>query len=394
VAFRRAMKAGFGSTDVVDDEEFARRLHDPPDRVLAAFDRGAIVATYLSFATELTVPGGVAVDAGAVTAVTCRATHRRRGILTEMISRDLAVSKERGEMADVLIAAEYPIYGRFGYGPAVWYSDWELDVSVAEFTTPGSGTVEFVDNETFRKEAPAIFEQVRRARPGMIGRTALEWDMRSDLRRPPESKPWPGFRVLVRDDAGTAQGWASYVHKENWSDFRPRATAEVADMCSTSPAVEARLWRFLAELDHVVTVTAGDRPVDELLPLLLVDGRHARRTAGSDFIWLRPLDVAGLLAARRYDVAGHVVVDVVDRLGVADGRFALDASPDGATCVPTTESAEVTLPVATLGAASLGGLRLKRMHDAGWCDEHVAGAVDRADALLATRVPPWCNTWF
>ena len=43
-----------------------------------------------------------------------------------MIGRDLTTSRERGEVADVLIAAEYPIYGRFGYGPAVASTSWEL----------------------------------------------------------------------------------------------------------------------------------------------------------------------------------------------------------------------------------------------------------------------------
>ena len=61
----------------------------------------------------------------------------------------------------------------------------------------------------------------------MIGRDDLDWDMRADLRRRPEDKPWTGFRLLVRDDAGVAQGWANYEHKEHWVDMRPQATAEV-----------------------------------------------------------------------------------------------------------------------------------------------------------------------
>ena len=160
----------------------------------------------------------------------------------------------------------------------------------------------------------------------------------------------------------------------------------MADLCAATPAAEIRLWRFLAELDHVTTVTASDRPVDEILPFVLTDGRHARRTAGSDFVWVRPLDVPGLLAARTYETSGRVVIEVVDPLGLAAGRFVLDASPDGATCAATTEAAEVTMPVRTLGAASLGGTRLSRLHEAGWCDEHTSGAVAQADALLAGRV--------
>ena len=65
---------------------------------LATFDRGAIVATLQSFPTELTVPGGAAVAAGGLTAVTCRATHRRQGLLTRMMDIDLRASRDQGEV--------------------------------------------------------------------------------------------------------------------------------------------------------------------------------------------------------------------------------------------------------------------------------------------------------
>ena len=109
---------------------------------------------------------------------------------------------------------------------------------------------------------------------------------------------------------------------------------------------------------------------------------------------MRPLDVARLLTTRTYATTGRVVVEVVDAQGLAGGRFALDASPDGATCVATTEAAELTMPVKALGAASLGGVDVATLHRAGWLDEHVAGAAERAGTLLASTVAPWCNTWF
>ena len=41
-------------------------------------DAGAMVGTYRSFPTRLTVPGGARLDAGAVSAVSVRPTHRRQ----------------------------------------------------------------------------------------------------------------------------------------------------------------------------------------------------------------------------------------------------------------------------------------------------------------------------
>jgi predicted acetyltransferase len=394
VAFRRAVRAGFSNADTVDDADWARDAAEPLDRVYAAFDGQSMVATLRSFPTELTVPGGSTVRAGALTAVTCHATHRRQGLLTRMITADLTSSRDRGESADVLIASEYPIYGRFGYGPATETLRWELDSSATGFATRGSGTVEFVDNDTFRKEGPAIFERVRASRPGMIGRSDVVWDMLADLRRRPEDKPWQGFRVLVRDDDGTAQGWASYKVVDEWTDLRPRSTAEVADLCAAEPGAEARLWRFLADLDLVTKVTAGDRPVDDVLPWLLDNARAARTAGRADFLWVRVLDVATSLTARSYAGAGRLVVEVVDPLGLTGGTFLLDASADGAECSVTDESPDLTLPVRTLGAAYLGGARLATLHAGGWLDEHTPGSVARADALFAGSVAPWCNTWF
>jgi predicted acetyltransferase len=386
-AYRTRVRAGFGNPETSDeDPEWARDYTQPVERALAAFDKDRIVATLRSLPNELTVPGGAPIPVGALTAVTCAPTHRRQGLLTRMITQDLTASAERGELVDVLIASEYPIYGRFGYGPAVQATSWELDTSKAAFAEGGAGTVEIIDNETLRKEAPAIFDRVRAARPGMIARRDLVW--------PPEEKPWRGFRLLCRDGDGVPQGWASYSIEDKWEDMVARSTARVADLCAATPAAEARLWRFLAELDLVAKLSAGDRPADELLPFLLKDARVARQTYRGDFLWVRLLDVAGALEARSYDSSGRVVLEVTDPLGIAAGRYLLEISPDGASCKRTDESAEVTIPVRALGAAYLGGTRLSQLHASGWLDEERAGAVRTADLMLAGALTPWCNTWF
>jgi predicted acetyltransferase len=395
VPYRRAIRAGFLDAETVDDAEWAREQMQPLERALAAFDGPDIVASLASFPSELTLPGGSTIPVGAVTAVTCRATHRRRGILTEMMGRDLGASRERGEVADILVAAEYPIYGRFGYGPAIATTSWELITGAAtRFTTPGEGTVQFVDNATYRKEAPVIFERVRLARPGMISRDSLDWDLAAGLRAYPEAKPWHGFRILCLDGDGTPQGYASYTVERTWRDMRPQCVVDVGELTAATPAAEARLWRFLAELDLVVLVKAGDRPPDESLPWLLENGRLAKQVSTFDHIWVRPLDVAGLLTTRSYATSGRVVLDVVDDQGFAAGRVQLDASPDGATCSATTAAAELTVPAKALGAAALGGVSTEALRRAGWLDEHVAGAAARAGTLLASPVAPWCNTWF
>ena len=85
-------------------------------RTWGAFDGDRVVGTLRSFPTTLTLPGRGSAGAAALTNVTVAPTHRRRGLLTEMIMRDLERAHADHEALGILIAAEYPIYGRFGYG--------------------------------------------------------------------------------------------------------------------------------------------------------------------------------------------------------------------------------------------------------------------------------------
>ena len=205
----------------------------------------------------------------------------------------------------------------------------------------------------------------------------------------PEDKAWKGFRLLCRDDRGAVQGWANFTQKSDWPDRRPAHTLQVADLCAATPAATARLWRFLAETDLVVTVSADDRPVDEVLPWLLVDARMAKQTHRNDFVWVRPLDVETMLDGPPYGRTDAVVIEVIDSLGLAAGRYRLDASPDGASCTPTDAAADLTLPARTLGAAYLGGTgRLRRSAGAGWLDAHTDGAVARFGARWPARSRP------
>ena len=88
------------------------------------------------------------------------------------------------------------------------------------------------------------------------------------------------------------------------------------------------------------------------------------------------------------------MLEIDDPLGHAAGRFALEGGPDGAECRPTTESADLSLSVDTLGAAYLGGYPLDVLGRAGRVDEHTPGALARAAAMFRSPVAPWCITHF
>ena len=113
-AFSVAALTAFHRELTDDDRERYARI-DEPERLLAWFDEGRVVATTAAFTRRLTVPGAT-VGCAAVTAVAVVPTHRRRGLLTAMMRRQLEEVRERGEPVAALWASEGAIYGRFGYG--------------------------------------------------------------------------------------------------------------------------------------------------------------------------------------------------------------------------------------------------------------------------------------
>jgi predicted acetyltransferase len=199
---------------------------------------------------------------------------------------------------------------------------------------------------------------------------------------------------VARDPDGVLAGLARDTFEDSWVDRQPNGRVDVSFMFTTGPAGAALLWHHLLSIDMARTIRATDRGADEPLPWLLTDARHAKPSDRADMLWLRPLDVPALLGSRAYGVASNLVLEVVDPGGFAGGRFALDAGADGATCTPTTASADLTLGAGALGAVCLGGHGVHTLAAAGLVDEHSPDAVGRADRMFRADRAPWCTTWF
>jgi predicted acetyltransferase len=387
------MGAGFFN-DLTDEyaEYFAGEVD--LERTWAALDGAQVVGTLRSFETELTVPGPRGVTAAALTNVTVSPTHRRNGLLTQMITADLAASADRGEPVGILIASEYPIYGRFGYGPAVEGAAYLIDKGAARFRHPSVGSVERVELSELRRQAPEIYERFRREQPGAIQRSERWWDRTLRQVEVPGEPPPTSYAAVYRSAEGELEGYLRYRGKQNWDNFRPQGTLIVEDLCAATAGAYQRLWQYCCDVDLMTTVETATRSVQEALPLLLVDGRAVQQTGRHDFVWVRVLDVAAALEGRRYEVGGRLVIDVPDPLGIVQGRYVLEAGPDGAKCERTDRAPDLTVPVDVLGSIYLGGMRLYPLAQAGRIHEQRAGALAEADAMFSSLRPPWCNTWF
>ncbi|MET9525910.1 GNAT family N-acetyltransferase [Streptomyces coeruleorubidus] len=396
----RAVNAGFLRVPVLSEEEIeGRRRQFVPGRYLGAFDGGRCVATFRSFDQELTVVGGARVPADAVSGVTVTATHRRRGLLSRMMAQDLAAAKERGDVVATLIAAEYPIYGRYGFGPATWTAEWTVDVPRAGLDTrwagpADGGRIDLVDGEDVRKLGPELHERMRRAQPGLITRDEVWWKLNTGaLRFDPSWKP--PYWAVYRSASGEVEGMAAYEVDDNWGDAKqPLNTASVQWLLGATPAAERALWHYLCSIDWVVKVRSGGRAPDDLLPFLLPDPRAAGITSLADWLWVRILDVVRALEARTYEGEGTLVLEITGVDGLTGGRYRLEASAAGASCTPTTGSADITLGLVELGALWLGDESAVRLAALGRVREERAGAARKADALLRTPRRPWCPDLF
>ncbi|MFE7531282.1 GNAT family N-acetyltransferase [Kitasatospora sp. NPDC057542] len=392
----RAFRLGFLRPHVGSAEE-SWRLRYEPGRLLAAVDGGRHVATFRSFDVELTVPGGATVQADAVTNVTVSATHRWRGLLSRMMSRDLSAARERGVPVAILIAAEYNIYGRFGFGPATRGHGWNIDLHRTRGlreglpTVPG-GRIDFLTTEELRKVGPELHDHWRLGQPGAIARDEFWWKLSTGEITVPGFGDWKEpFAALHRDAEGNATGLVVYRIDTSWDGSYPNSTLTVVDFLAHDRATATALWRFVLSVDWVRTVVAENIGPDDPLPLLLQDPRAATpHVDNADFTWLRVLDVEAAFNARTYGAPGRIVLEVEDRDGYAAGRWAIETTADGTGhCARTTDQGDLALDASALGTLYLGGETVPRLAAASLVTELRPAAATAADLLLRTPLLAW-----
>lgn len=385
-AFATAVETAFALEARPADIALWRRITEL-DRTVAAFDGSRIVATGTADSLEVTVPGGAAVRMAGITAIGTLPTHRRRGLLTRTMRRLLDDARDRGEPLAGLWASEAVIYGRFGFGWAASGLHVTVDTRRAAFTAPPDlrGRMRLLDEAEARAMLPRIYEQARPGTPGMLSRSSARWEWA--FHDPEHLREGAGRQFIVAD---RDRGYARYRVKEAEGPAGPDGTLIVQELVAADDDALAGLWRYLLDVDLVSTVQARDRPVDDPLPLLLLDPRQAV-TGVSDSLWVRVLDVPAALAARTYPADGALVLEVRDDFCPAvGGTFLLEARDGRSRCAPTGAAPDLSLAARDLGALSLGGVRPSQLARAGRVTAHRPGALAVADRLFPTAPAPWC----
>jgi predicted acetyltransferase len=379
-----AANVAFGSELRDDDFELQKR-ELPPDRVVGAFDDGSAVGLTASIAFEMTIPGGVVPCAG-ITYVGVMPSHRRRGVLTELMRAQLDDLHRRGEPLAALWASESVIYGRFGYGLAAPAASMDAERAGFAFRDdPGpTGNVRLVTKEDARELFPPIFERARPHRQGMLSRSEARWDGRVNDPEHWRDGAGPKYYVLIELD-GQGEAFAMYRIKEKWERGLPQSELVLVDAIATSTEATRELWRFIFGVDLIARVSLWN--FDSATPLFLMV-KDARRLQLKlfDGIWLRLVDVGEALRQRSYEGDGSVALEVTDDFCPwNEGRYRA-----GQDAGPTEDAADLRLSAADLASAYLGAFSFGRLAAAGRVEELSDGALTRASALFRTELPPYC----
>ncbi|MBD0338686.1 MAG: GNAT family N-acetyltransferase [Thermoleophilia bacterium] len=379
--------------DTIEDADVEREERMMPlERVLVAFDDGRPVGLAAAYRFELSIPGGPVPCAG-VTWVAVLPTHRRRGILRQLMARQLNDVHESGEPIAALWASEAAIYGRFGYGISAPTLRIESDSSRFSLREdpwpPPEASWTLLDGEEAFVRFPPIYERVRSQRAGLLGRDEGWWrEYRlADPERWRHGASRKSYALLQLD--GEDAAYAVYRVKSEWERDLPVGEVRVTEAFATTPAAERELWRYLSGVDLTVKVSYFSADPAASIFLMVRDPRGLRPIV-HDGLWLRLVDVEAALAARTYRPGDPVVLEVRDdlcpwnagRFRVGEGAERTDAEPD------------LILDVADLASVYLGAYDFVRLARARRVDVRTASAAERASDLVRTPLPPWCPEIF
>jgi predicted acetyltransferase len=333
-----------------------------------------------------------------VTLVAVLPSHRRRGILSALMTRQLADIAAGTEPIAALFSSESSIYGRFGYGCASADLSFTIKHGEGKLRQPAGSSdrlrLSICEPAEVKPELAKLYEAAT-SRPGMPARDDRWWDNRLEDVEAFRHGMGPKRCLLVSDDSGP-RGYALYAAKSSWGDDGiPNGELAVRELIAADPQAAAALWSDLLNRDLIGVVQVWQRPVDDPLLSLLADRRRARSFM-TDGLWIRLVDLPAALAKRQYSSQVDLVLEVTDDLLPANaGRWRLSASQFGpVTCERSSAAADISLPVHVLSAGYLGGTRLTELAGAGQLTELTQGAVARLSAAMWWDPAPWCPVIF
>jgi predicted acetyltransferase len=374
-------------------EAWKRRVH--VEDILIAEDvsdpqRPFLVGTSIIYRAQLTVPGGVSLRAAWLTMIAVATTHQGKGVWGQLSAQGLGILVDRSYPIVCGVPTQTAMYDGFGAGVASYSRTYSIDRRFAKLRTPPSEIrAREVNADEARRRVPEIYERWCATANGAVGRDDAWWaDHMQDL--PTQRGNGTALNYTIHPD-----GFLTYrVVGESDHGYRPPlGTVVVQDFCPITDEAHTELLQTLLVLEMFDTVEI-DVPVDDPLPLKLTDLRAAETTGLNDFLWVRINDVPEVLGARVYAGDVEVALEVTDPLGLAGGRFLLQARDGVGKCTPHDGPADVEIGLADLATIYMGAHSASELLRAGRITELRPGALHDLDAAFRTDRAPYCGTLY
>ncbi|HEY4333282.1 MAG TPA: GNAT family N-acetyltransferase [Ilumatobacteraceae bacterium] len=375
----------FGAYYTEEDIEIRRPLHDL-SRFRVAFDGSAVASVAASYALDVTLPGGASVPMGGTTWVSTAATHRRRGLMRQVVTAVHRDIDERGEPLATLTASEGGIYEHLGYGIAtrlrVTTIEPRLTSIRSEFRLSDPGVRYVDDGDDVVDAIGPIWERFRRCRVGEVSRSDVWHQVIYDIRSRPEDGHGPVEYLVHRD------GFAAYAMRENWNDGHPAHTMDLIELAAVTPEAHLALWQTVLGVDLVGRINARCIPIDDPLPFLLDNQRALRTTDCNDGVWVNVLDPSISFGARTYRSTDRIVIEV-------DGvRWAIEGGPDGGSCKKVRSTPDLVASHPAFSSLLYGGVLPSALVAGRRMTARNQGVLDRADVFFTTSLAPHCQTGY
>jgi predicted acetyltransferase len=367
----------------------------PTNRTLAAFDGDTIVGTFGGFDLDLTVPGG-SVKMEGTTVVTVFPTHRRMGLLNEMMTQHLENAVVNDYPVAGLWASESGIYGQHGYGIASYAASRTLNGPMFQLREGiDIDRVTRISPERAADLLPPVFDRVCRVTPGMYARHDVWWEQ--EILRDEEwmKRGRTKQRIVVHEGPNGTDGYVIYRQKSGESDDgHANGRVIVVEMIAETPRALASLWNYIANIDGCPKVKSWNMPIHDDILAMVREPRRFVTTALFDALWIRILDVEAALSQRTYESDGTVVFSIIDTYRPAtDGTYRLTVSGGMGTCERTDAPATLDIDIDVLGALYLGGGDLPGYVSA----DRIRGPsaeIATLHSIMSTMQDPWCNQVF
>ncbi len=334
-----------------------------PKRALALADNDKIIGTANSFSEYISLPTNKSSKVAAVSYVSVQPTHRRQGILSEMMKLQLnQIYSQYKEPLAILWPSETAIYGRFGYAPTR-EKHYKISKHNAQFIS-GLNDCPLETKILNKKEAINSYLEINNnlmnKRPGVMKLTKKWAERRIEDLSSKYLSPGRSYFVGIYD-ADKIVGFVTYSIEGNNEYGNMPTSLNIWDIIYLNDKAAINIWNYCLNIDLVDEIYAKGVPEDDVLESLLISpgSLHARVTTG---FWIRIVDVIKALENRSYNEKGKLIFKLSDSIiNQNNNTFLLDTKNQNSTCKISTESPDIEITINGMSEIYLGTFNLNNL---------------------------------